>query len=62
MENFDLWAISIELFGGLGLFIYGMHVMAEGLQKSAGSRLKKFVELLTKNRIMQLVSERSLQQ
>ncbi len=52
MENFDLWAISIELFGGLGLFIYGMHVMAEGLQKSAGSRLKKFVELLTKNRIM----------
>jgi len=52
MENFDLWAIAIELFGGLGLFIYGMHVMAEGLQKSAGSRLKKFVELLTKNRIM----------
>lgn len=52
MENFDLWAISIDLFGGLGLFIYGMHVMAEGLQKSAGSRLKKFVELLTKNRLM----------
>jgi len=52
MENFDLWGIAIKLIGGLGLFIYGMHIMAEGLQKSAGNRLKKIVEMLTKNRIM----------
>lgn len=52
MSNLDLWGISIELVGGLGLFIYGMHIMAEGLQKSAGNKLKKIVEMLTKNRIM----------
>ena len=52
MGDLNLWAIGIKLFGGLGLFIYGMHIMAEGLQKSAGNKLKKIVELLTKNRVM----------
>ena len=55
MNNFDLWNIGVKLFGGLGLFIYGMHVMADGLQKSAGSRLKKIVELVTKNRTMAVI-------
>ncbi|WP_396133681.1 hypothetical protein, partial [Faecalibacillus intestinalis] len=35
--------------GGLGLFLYGMNLMAEGLEKSAGSKLKRIVELLTSN-------------
>ena len=38
--------------GGLGLFLYGMTVMGDGLQKSAGSKLKKIIELLTSNVIM----------
>ena len=33
--------IVISLMGGLGLFLYGMNLMAEGLEKSAGSDLKK---------------------
>ncbi len=33
---FDMFA----LFGGFGMFIYGMHIMAEGLQKTAGNRMK----------------------
>ena len=40
----------ISLLGGLGLFIYGMKQMSEGLQKAAGSRLKYLLGLLTTNR------------
>lgn len=39
-----------SLLGGLGLFIYGMTQMSEGLQKAAGKRLKKLLALLTSNR------------
>lgn len=44
--------IAISLLGGLGLFLYGMNLMAEGLQKAAGDKLKKIVEKLTSNTIM----------
>ncbi len=44
--------IIINLMGGLGLFLFGMNLMGDGLQKSAGSRLKKIIELLTSNTIM----------
>lgn len=35
--------------GGLALFIFGMNLMSEGLKKSAGERLRKILETLTKN-------------
>lgn len=44
--------IVISLIGGLGLFLYGMSLMGEGLQKSAGDKLKKIIELLTSNVVM----------
>ena len=44
--------VAISLLGGLGLFLYGMNLMAEGLQKSAGEKLKKIVEKLTSNTVM----------
>ncbi len=44
--------IAIGIMGGLGLFLYGMNLMGDGLQKSAGSRLKRIIELLTSNVIM----------
>lgn len=37
----------IQLFGGLGLFLFGMQFMASGLQKAAGDRLRKILEVLT---------------
>lgn len=52
MVNFNMAEVMIQLIGGLGLFLYGMNVMGEGLQKSAGDRMKSIVEILTKNRIM----------
>lgn len=45
-------SIVISLMGGLGLFLYGMNLMGEGLQKSAGTRLKAIIKLLTSNIFM----------
>jgi phosphate:Na+ symporter len=42
----------LGLAGGLGLFIYGMQICSEGLQKMAARRLKKIVNSLTKNPIL----------
>ena len=39
----------ISLFGGLGLFIYGMHLMSDGLKIVAGNRMKRLLEVLTNN-------------
>lgn len=39
------------LLGGLGLFIYGMKLMGEGLERSAGGKLRRWLEVLTRNRI-----------
>ncbi len=39
--------IVFGLVGGLGLFLYGMQLMADGLQKIAGDRLRKILEVLT---------------
>ncbi len=42
----------IGLVGGLGLFIYGMTIMSDGLKAVAGDRMKRLLEILTNNRIM----------
>ncbi len=39
--------MSFGLIGGLGLFLYGMQLMADGLQKMAGDRLRRLIEVLT---------------
>lgn len=44
--------IIMGLLGGLAVFIYGMNLMSECLQKAAGERMKHILELLTKNRFM----------
>ena len=38
--------------GGLGMFLYGMNIMADGMQKSAGSKMSQFLGMLTNNRFM----------
>ncbi|NLI89431.1 MAG: Na/Pi cotransporter family protein [Epulopiscium sp.] len=44
--------IILTFMGGLGLFLYGMNIMGEGLQKAAGNRLKKLLGVLTNNRFL----------
>lgn len=40
------------LLGGLALFIYGMQQMGEGLQKAAGEKMKKILQMLTGNPLL----------
>lgn len=42
----------LTLCGSLGMFLYGMKVMSEGLQKVAGDRLRGILATMTKNRLM----------
>ena len=42
---------ALSMVGGLALFLYGMHIMGEGLSKASGGRLESFLEKLTSNRI-----------
>lgn len=44
--------IIFGLLGGLAVFIYGMNLMSECLQKAAGERMKSILALLTKNPVM----------
>ena len=49
MNNFEIFT---GIFGGLGLFLYGMKLMSYGLENIAGERLKGILEKITSNKIM----------
>ena len=38
--------------GGLGMFLYGMNIMADGMQKTVGSKMSSFLGMLTNNRFL----------
>ena len=42
---------ALSMVGGLALFLYGMHIMGEGLSKASGGKLESLLEKLTSNRI-----------
>ena len=42
----------LSLIGSLALFLYGMKIMSEGLEKFAGNRLRSILAAMTKNRFM----------
>ena len=44
-----------SLFGGLGMFLYGMTVMSDGMQKAASSKMSKFLNIVTENRVMAVI-------
>ena len=48
--SFEIILNIIKIFGALGLFIYGMKVMSEGIQKVAGNKLRTGLASLTNNR------------
>lgn len=52
-----MWVtIGLGVVSGLSLLIYGIQMMSTALQKAAGNRLKEFVEFITKNRFIALIS------
>lgn len=48
----DWTEIIFNSIGGLGMFLMGMKIMSEGMQKAAGDRLRKTLNFLTSNRVM----------
>jgi phosphate:Na+ symporter len=49
MRRWPMKEMIFGVAGGLALFIFGMNLMSDGLKKSAGERLRKILETLTKN-------------
>lgn len=52
----DAMEIIFGLFGGLAVFIFGMNMMSECLQKAAGEKMKAILSLLTRNPILGVVA------
>lgn len=49
------WDSILSMAGGLGLFLFGMTVMSESIEKIAGAKLRSVLELFTKNRFTGLI-------
>ena len=49
-------SVTLTLIGGLGLFLYGMRMMSEGLQVAAGAKMRSVLETLTKTRFRGLLA------
>lgn len=46
----------LSVAGSLGLFLYGMKLLSEGLQKTAGDKLKNILKMMTKNRFVAVLT------
>lgn len=46
----------IQIVGSVGLFLYGMQMLSDGLQKAAGSKLKSILGVMTSNRFMGVIT------
>lgn len=52
MNQINWLDVGLSFIGGLGLFLFGMSFMGEGLQKAAGPKMKKLLSVLTSNRFL----------
>ena len=48
----DIVTLLLRLIGGLSMFLFGMKIMSDGIQKSAGDRLRKTLNFMTGNRFV----------
>ncbi|RMG34238.1 MAG: Na/Pi cotransporter family protein, partial [Methanobacteriota archaeon] len=44
--------VFTQVIGGLGLFLYGMHLLSDGLKKRSGERMRRLLSALTQNRVV----------
>ena len=51
----NISGMVLGLIGGLGLFLYGMTLMSDSLEKAAGAKLRGLLELFTKNRYVGII-------
>jgi phosphate:Na+ symporter len=50
-----VFLLVVGLFGGLALFLLGMSMMSEGLQKAAGNRMRNILGRMTRNRFLSVI-------
>jgi len=46
------WDLAFGVIGGLGLFLFGIQIMASGMQKAAGDRFRRILEVLTNKPVL----------
>ena len=51
----NISGMVLGLIGGLGLFLYGMTLMSDSLEKAAGAKIRGIIELFTKNRYVGII-------
>ena len=51
LMNFGILEV-LTLIGSVGMFLYGMKLMSEGLQKAAGNKLRNILALMTNNKFL----------
>jgi phosphate:Na+ symporter len=59
MEHIDIWEFVVGflyVLGGLGIFLFGMRVMSEGIQKVAGDGMRRIMATMTQNRFFGLMT------
>ena len=49
------FGIILTMAGGLGLFLFGMELMSDSIEKVAGARLRRILEIFTTNRFMGMI-------
>ena len=52
----NIVSIIFQLLGSLGLLLYGMKLMSDGIQKSAGQSLHRVLGLMTSNRVFAVIT------
>lgn len=55
MNAEDLTNMIVSMAGGLGLFLFGMSLMSESIEKVAGAKLRRILEIFTTNRFMGMI-------
>lgn len=51
----DIGSMLLALAGGLGLFLLGMHMMSDSIEKAAGARLRGILEMFTTNKFLGMI-------
>ena len=51
-QKMSIGAMLLSMAGGLGLFLFGMRLMSESIEKAAGAKLRGILEMFTKNRFV----------
>ena len=52
----DVIVVIFKLLGSLGMFLYGMRVMSDGVQKVAGEKLQNILNYMTTNRVVAVIT------